>query len=190
MSLFTDWYLNKHLQITLSTADLETLHSAEQYLIDNALEQKQVFVHRDYHSRNLMYLNDDTRNIGIIDFQDAVSGPITYDLVSLLRDCYISWPESDVSHWVTLHHQQLCQSGLIDCDLSTFIRWFDLMGIQRHMKAVGIFARLNYRDNKPSYLDDIPRTLNYLISVSQRYPELKTFSNLISMLSQHQVVDA
>ena len=186
MGLFKEWYIGRHLQRQLSQIENQTLQKTEQILIESALAQPQVFVHRDYHSRNLMLIEQaDEVALGVIDFQDAVSGPITYDLASLLRDCYIAWPDEDVLKWVYTYYEKLKSANIIRCDASTFIRWFDLMGIQRHMKAVGIFSRLNYRDNKPSYLDDIPRTLDYIINASQRYPELEAFSTLIQCLIEN-----
>lgn len=174
MALFTDWYLKNHLNISLSESDKEMLAITYQLLDENAIEQPQVFVHRDYHSRNLMVL--DNANLGIIDFQDAVIGPITYDLVSLLRDCYIDWPQQNIDSWIDKFMGKLPAQY----DHAQFIRWFDLMGIQRHLKAIGIFSRLNYRDNKPSYMNDIPRTLNYIRTVSEKYPDLKSFHTFVS----------
>ena len=130
-----------------------------------ALGQPQVFVHRDYHSRNLM-VGDGGRhgaNPGILDFQDAVCGPVTYDLVSLLRDCYVAWPLERVHGWLELYRDGAKRSGVdVGADAAQFLRWFDLMGVQRHLKAIGIFARLWHRDGKSGYLKDIPRTLNYV----------------------------
>ncbi len=181
MSLFRDWYLGTHLNIQLNPAQSTILQTTFDCLADNALQQAQVFVHRDYHSRNLMIT--DTDNPGVIDFQDAVTGPITYDLVSLLKDCYIAWPRQKVDHWLSyfLQNNPLTQS--IDHD--QFIRWFDLMGVQRHLKAIGIFARLNHRDGKPTYLDDIPRTLAYVIDSCQRYAELYDMAELLQQLNIH-----
>jgi aminoglycoside/choline kinase family phosphotransferase len=148
-------------------------------LIDNALSQPQVIVHRDYHSRNLMVVAD--KNPGIIDFQDAVIGPISYDLVSLLRDSYIAWPQTKIDAWVLQYFELAQQRGLLaDCDLVTFIRWFDLMGIQRHLKVLGIFCRLNYRDKKPNYMNDLPQTLAYVIQVCDRYDSLRDFAQFLS----------
>lgn len=156
----------------------QTLDSVFDTLARSALEQPQVWVHRDYHSRNLMITAHG--NPGILDFQDAVTGPVTYDLVSLLRDCYIAWPREQVENWVEEHHGRALEAGIIeDVGLAQFLRWFDLMGVQRHLKAIGIFARLNIRDGKPGYLKDIPRTLGYVIDVSRRYPELDGLSRLI-----------
>jgi aminoglycoside/choline kinase family phosphotransferase len=125
-----------------------------------------------------MLLDDD--ETGIIDFQDAVLGPVTYDLVSLLRDCYIAWDVEQVEKWMADYYHRLRQAGLIQCELSQFKRWFDLMGMQRHLKAIGIFSRLNLRDNKPGYLNDIPRTLNYVITQADAYPEFAEFSAFIN----------
>jgi aminoglycoside/choline kinase family phosphotransferase len=130
-----------------------------------------VFVHRDYHSRNLMRTTHD--NPGILDFQDAVTGPITYDLVSLLRDCYIAWPETRVDAWVENYRKRAAAAGLDVGEPGTFRRWFDLMGVQRHLKASGIFARLYHRDGKPGYLADIPRTWNHIAALLDRHDELR-----------------
>ncbi|MDW3095611.1 MAG: phosphotransferase [Gammaproteobacteria bacterium] len=176
MRLFSDWFLAKHLSYTLTDKDKNILDSTYQLLESNALEQPQVFVHRDYHSRNLMVLDDD--HLGIIDFQDAVLGPITYDLVSLLRDCYIEWPQHKIDSWV----RQFVNILPGQYDIAQFYRWFDLMGMQRHLKAIGIFSRLNYRDGKTSYMNDIPRTINYVLTVSDKYDELKPFHTFVRKL--------
>ncbi|NOY67704.1 MAG: phosphotransferase, partial [Gammaproteobacteria bacterium] len=162
MALFPDWLIGKHLNIQLSNDDRKILDDAFSILAESAQRQPQVPVHRDYHSRNLMF--DETHNPGILDFQDAVIGPVTYDLVSLLRDCYIEWPREQIEAWVSGYHDLAVESGILkDENEAQFLRWFDLMGVQRHLKAAGIFARLNYRDNKPGYLADIPRTVGYII---------------------------
>ena len=138
--------------------------------------QPQVCVHRDFHSRNLMVLSNN--EIGVIDFQDAVIGPITYDLVSLLRDCYIYWPAEKVQQWLALFHARAQSSGLLgDVTEEQLTRWFDLMGLQRHLKVLGIFARLALRDGKDAYLGDIPLVMHYVLTVSKAYPELKGFSD-------------
>jgi aminoglycoside/choline kinase family phosphotransferase len=121
----------------------------------------------------------DDQSLGVIDFQDAVIGPVTYDLVSLLRDCYIAWPKEKVEQWMTLYYQQLVESGLVTEELSLFKRWFDLMGLQRHLKAIGIFSRLHLRDGKSNYLNDIPLTMNYVSQMCQQYPELKAFNQFL-----------
>lgn len=178
LELFRDWFLTKLLGLSLSPQNHAELDRIWALLIKSALEQPQVFVHRDFHSRNLMVLENDSP--GIIDFQDAVQGPITYDLVSLLRDCYIVWPKEQVLQWLTMYHSQSQNHSQDQYDLSQFIRWFDFMGIQRHLKAIGIFSRLKIRDHKSGYLNDIPRTLNYIINVSTDYPELSAFKQLLT----------
>jgi aminoglycoside/choline kinase family phosphotransferase len=177
LELFRNWFLTELLNITLSPAAHRELERTWTVLIKSALEQPQVFVHRDFHSRNLMIL--EKQSPGIIDFQDAVQGPVTYDLVSLLRDCYITWPKQHVLQWVTAYHRQLQHHPQWHCGLPQFIRWFDLMGLQRHLKAIGIFSRLKLRDHKENYINDIPRTLNYVINISDDYPELSSFSQLL-----------
>ena len=183
MQLLPDWYIKVHCQQELNEKDSQILEQAMQRLVESAQEQPQVFVHRDYHSRNLMFFQE--HNPGIIDFQDAVLGPITYDLVSLLRDSYIAWPEEQVYHWVEQYRQKLIREQLLPEDSKQqFIRWFDWMGIQRQLKVVGIFCRLNYRDGKSNYLNDIPQTLDYLFRSCSRYPE---FSDLLQLLTRlHQ----
>lgn len=174
MELFREWFLVRHLALSLDEDTNRMLDQAFRVLADNALQQPRVCVHRDYHSRNLMVT--DQHNPGILDFQDAVFGPVTYDLVSLLRDCYIAWPREQVEDWALGFHELAMQSGILNRDLhddeKQFLRWFDLMGVQRHLKAIGIFARLNHRDGKPSYLRDIPRTMSYVEEVAGRYAEL------------------
>ncbi len=185
LDLFKDWYLGKHGGISLTESQQAIWQSSCQILIASALEQPVVCVHRDYHSRNLMQVNE-RHNPGILDFQDAVLGPVTYDLVSLLRDCYISWPRQQVEEWVAGFYEQTTHSGVIDVDkisAQQFLRWFDLMGVQRHLKAIGIFARLYHRDGKQGYVGDIPRTLSYVIEVSRRRPELEDFYRLLTDLS-------
>ncbi len=175
MSLFSDWLLGTHLQLSLDETQQTHLQQEFELLADNALQQPQVCVHRDYHSRNLMV--SEHHNPGILDYQDAVIGAVTYDLVSLLRDCYISWPRQRVEDWALGYHELALQTGILRPDQANeqqFLRWFDWMGVQRHLKAAGIFARLNHRDGKPGYLDDIPRTLGYVQDVTSRYPELDT----------------
>jgi aminoglycoside/choline kinase family phosphotransferase len=147
-------------------------------LVANALQQPGVFVHRDYHSRNLMFV--DGRNPGILDFQDAVEGPYTYDLVSLLKDCYISWPAEKVLQFATSFFDKRRGELPDDIDRATFLRHFELMGVQRQLKAAGIFARLNHRDGKRGYMLDIPRTLNYVLEVAPRYPDLEWLAKLIA----------
>ena len=174
LGIFEDWFLHESLD-TLVPADIWV--GVCELLISSALEQPLVCVHRDYHSRNLMFLMDDSP--GIIDFQDAVVGPITYDLVSLLRDCYISWSAELIEQWRNQYYQRLVTLELITVSPEQFKRWFDLMGLQRHLKAIGIFSRLHLRDGKSTYLNDIPRTLNYVLTVCADYPELSDFSKFL-----------
>jgi aminoglycoside/choline kinase family phosphotransferase len=177
MELFRDWFITQYLQLPLNPTEHRVLDEIFAILSSSAQAQPQVLVHRDYHSRNLMVTEH--ANPGVLDFQDAVIGPITYDLVSLLRDCYISWPHAWVNKWAFDYQQKLQQQGLLKTDTTTFLRWFDLMGVQRHLKAIGIFSRLNLRDGKPGYLKDIPRTLTYILEVSVRYPQLAPLHRLL-----------
>ncbi len=175
LSLFYDWFLEQYLNLSIPKKIKEKLN---QILISSAIEQPQVCVHRDYHSRNLMVLSNNS--LGVIDFQDAVIGPVTYDIVSLLRDCYIAWPEQKVYQWMTLYFQKTSISGLLSDDITTFKQWFDLMGLQRHLKAIGIFSRLHLRDNKSNYLEDIPRTMAYVSQICSLYPELEGFNQYLT----------
>jgi N-acetylmuramate 1-kinase len=174
LGIFLDWFINQTMAINIP----ESLWNRVcDLLVESALEQPIACVHRDYHSRNLMVLKDNLP--GVIDFQDAVIGPVTYDLVSLLRDCYIAWPQDRVQGWLTEYWQKLNSIGVVDCELAVFERWFDLMGLQRHLKAIGIFSRLNLRDGKTGYLNDIPRTLNYVLAQTQAYSELAEFHQFL-----------
>lgn len=178
MSLFSNWLLSTHLEISLNGLEKQAWQTVQNSLIKSALEQPQVYVHRDYHSRNLMVL--DESNPGILDFQDAVKGPLTYDAVSMLRDCYIAWPEVQVVEWQRNYFLQLCQQNIMQRDeWAGFQKSMDLMGIQRHLKASGIFARLSHRDGKNGYLNDIPLTLEYLVKVGAKYSEMSSLVNLV-----------
>lgn len=174
MALFPEWFCATHLALA-GMNEVRGMGAVYDALVQEALRQPRVFVHRDYHSRNLM-VGDGARygpNPGILDFQDAVHGPLTYDLVSLLRDCYIAWPLERVHRWVAGYADRARASGLkLPQSMGELLRWFDFMGVQRHLKAIGIFARLWHRDGKPGYLKDIPRTLSYVIDVSEHYAEL------------------
>jgi len=188
MNLLPDWYIKIHCQQHLTDAEQSVWQQAMNRLILSAQQQPQVFVHRDYHSRNLMLDKSHQldKSPGIIDIQDAVIGPVTYDLMSLLRDSYIAWPDEKVSDWVELYRQMLLKETLLAVDdKQQFICWFDWMGIQRQLKVVGIFCRLNYRDGKNNYLNDIPQTLAYLYKVCARYTE---FDDLLKLL-QHLELD-
>ncbi|MHB8742923.1 MAG: aminoglycoside phosphotransferase family protein [Sulfuricaulis sp.] len=181
MELFSEWYLERHLGRQLTARQKAVLDAAFVLLTNTALSQPRVWVHRDYHSRNLMVTS--VNNPGILDFQDAVLGPVTYDLVSLLRDCYIAWPRAQVEEWAKSYYELARQSGIpAGADEAQFLRWFDLMGVQRHLKAIGIFARLCYRDGKSGYLPEIPRTLGYVQTVSACYPELQPLLVLLREL--------
>ena len=164
MDLFHDWFLEKLMGIELDRCQRSSWQLIKQTLVENALEQPQLFVHRDFHSRNLMKIEQG--NPGILDFQDAIKGPVTYDLVSLLRDCYIDWPPIRVDRLLLDYYELARGNGLVDVTAVKFRRWFNLMGIQRHLKAIGIFSRLKIRDGKSAYLKDIPRTLAYVSQVS------------------------
>jgi len=178
MDLFRDWFLDRLLGPGLTGAESALLERVWQHLVASALEQPTVCVHRDYHSRNLMVTARD--NPGVLDFQDAVAGPASYDLVSLLRDCYIAWPQPRIDAWLADYHRQAAARGLTGgAGLEQFRRWFDLMGMQRHLKAIGIFARLRLRDGKSGYLRDIPRTLDYLRSTAAPYPEFADFCRFL-----------
>lgn len=192
MQLFPDWFLGRHLGIDLSAREAQGLSDVCSRLAAQALVQPRVFVHRDFHSRNLMICDGGPlgSNPGILDFQDAVHGPITYDLVSLLRDCYVAWPADRVAGWVRQYRELAQAAGLeVGKDLVEFTRWFDWMGVQRHLKAIGIFARLWHRDGKPGYLGDIPRTLGYVAEVAARYPELADLSLLLTSRVQPALDD-
>ena len=178
LGIFREWLLENYLGLKLSAEQDAMYFQVCQVLIRNALEQPRVFVHRDYHSRNLMVLEQD--NPGILDFQDAVVGPVTYDLVSLLRDCYVAWPPAQVQQWARVYWQRLGDAGVINVPWEVFRRWFDLMGMQRHLKAAGIFTRLQQRDGKDGYIKDIPRTLAYVMQVCKSYPEFAVFAGFLA----------
>lgn len=174
MQLFPDWLLETKLGLHLSSQEKAMLQTTFRTLIESALAQPRVTVHRDYHSRNLLVT--ESNSPGIIDFQDAVTGPITYDPVSLLKDCYIRWPEEAIERWLEQFREASARAGLHHADSATFRQWFELMGIQRHLKAAGIFARLDVRDGKPGYLADIPRVLDYIVTAAYQQPALAHFA--------------
>lgn len=182
MDIFEEWYLKKNKGIIISPEFKKILEPVYQLLFETIENQPQVLVHRDYHSRNLMILSEGSP--GVLDFQDAVIGPITYDLVSLLQDCYITWPRERVVHWVRDFQLQARKEGRLTGKESEteFLRWFDWTGLQRHLKNLGIFSRLHLRDNKPGYLADIPRVLGYIQETCGRYPELKNLQTLMKTL--------
>lgn len=178
MQLMPEWFLQTHLGIQPTTEHQKIIDRTLQSIATIVTQQPQVFVHRDYHSRNLMITQEN--NPGVIDYQDAMFGPVTYDLVSLLRDCYIEWPIEKVSKWALGFKQQAINAGLIESSISdeTFSQWFDYMGMQRHLKVLGIFARLNHRDGKSGYLNDLPLTLDYFMRVANKYPITKPLHDL------------
>ena len=182
MALMPEWFLGRHLSLVLSEAERGLLARAFEFLIAEALAQPVVFVHRDYHARNLMVVAE--RNPGIFDFQDALRGPVGYDLVSLLKDCYIAWPRERVVGWVSAHRARLlAHGGAADTvageSEQQFLRGFDLIGVQRHIKVLGIFCRLWYRDGKAGYLPDLPRTLDYVRDACARYAELELLADFL-----------
>ncbi len=181
LGVFREWYLGRHLGVTLTPDQARGLAAAEDALVGGALEQPRAFVHRDYHSRNLMLLAEG--NPGVLDFQGALVGPVTYDLVSLLRDCYVAWDTDFVRETALGYGRRLEAAGVIPrTDPEVFLRWLDLTGAQRHLKAAGIFARLHHRDGKPHYLADIPRTLGYVREVAGRRAELGGLGELLEQV--------
>lgn len=173
LALFREWFLHRHLAISLTAEDEHLLAETFDWLTEQLKTQPQVFIHRDYHSRNLMLLRkNNALELGIIDYQDAMRGPFTYDLVSLLKDCYVQWPRAHVNRWLADVYERLPTAE--DYSLATFIQAFDLCGLQRHLKVLGVFCRLYLRDNKPGYLRDLPLTFNYTMACLESYPELQT----------------
>jgi hypothetical protein len=181
LSLFGDWFLRRHLGVDTTGTTGEILSKSYQFLTDRFAEQARVFVHRDFHSRNLMRTLE--RNPGVLDFQDAVAGPAAYDAISLLRDVYIEWPREHVEAWLLEYHGGALRDGIpVTSDAAGFLRDADLIGVQRHLKIAGIFCRLYYRDGKSDYLRDIPLTLRYLMDECERQPELAALRNLLEEL--------
>lgn len=184
LNLFPDWYLVKHLKVALDTNQKEELSNCFTKIINNNLAQPRVYVHRDFHSRNLMVASP---NPGIIDFQDAVYGPITYDLVSLFKDAYIYWDEEKILDWVIRYWEKARKIGLpVAGNFSDFYRDFEWMGVQRHIKVLGIFARLSCRDGKNNYLRDMPVVINYLKNTCDRYRELNFLLELLGELENKE----
>jgi aminoglycoside/choline kinase family phosphotransferase len=178
MQLLPDWFLERHLGLELAARERAMLDRLFDSLVAAAVSQPLCFVHRDYHSRNLLVTPEN--NPGILDFQDAVWGPVTYDLASLLKDCYIAWPPARVREWVREYRENLLEAGFkLSATAAEFLRWFDLVGLQRHIKVLGIFARLFYRDGKAQYLNDLPRVLDYARDAAASYPETAAFAEFI-----------
>ena len=180
---FQEWFVERYLGLSMPSSDNFLQHCFEQ-VVSSAVAQPQVFMHRDFHSANLMVL--DNTKVGILDFQDAFIGPVTYDLVSLLRDCYIAWPNERVISWVQFYWNALTQLNVIEVPFEIFLKWFDWMGVERHLKALFTFARKKIRDQTDQYEQHIPRILTYLSSVTQRYPELMMLSDYL----QEQILPA
>ena len=181
LGIFLEWLLDRWLGVV---PDDRLWQRTIQVLVENALEQPQVCVHRDYHSRNLMVMGGESP--GVLDFQDAVIGPVTYDPVSLLRDCYVSWPDQWVERWSERYRQSLVQAGM-SVGPQHWQRWFDLMGAQRHLKAAGIFVRLWLREGRRGYLGDIPLTLGYVVAVCARHDPLRPFGKFLREVVMPQV---
>ena len=182
LNLFPDWYIDKHLKVILSPEQKADVASVFSQIIKNNLSQPRVFVHRDYHSRNLM---DTLPNPGILDFQDAVYGPVTYDLVSLFKDAYICWDEERVLDWLIRYWEKAKKVGLpVSTDFADFYRDFEWMGVQRHIKVLGIFARLCHRDGKNGYLKNMPLVMDYLRKACERYRELGPLLLLLDTLAE------
>jgi aminoglycoside/choline kinase family phosphotransferase len=189
MELMPEWFLRHHLGMTIGTEERSMLSALFESLVQAAASQPAVFVHRDYHSRNLLVTPQD--NPGILDFQDAVLGPVTYDLASLLKDCYIAWPPARVRAWVLEYREKLLEGGFaLTAGAAEFIRWFDLTGLQRHIKVLGIFARLFYRDGKPQYLKDLPRVLDYVRDTASSYAESAPFVDFLAKRIDPEFNDA
>ena len=175
MNLCSEWFFKRYLSLKLSDTEHELFNNTIKEIASALAQLPQVFMHRDYHSRNIMMVNK--QQMAVIDFQDAVRGPVAYDLVSLLKDCYISWPRTKVLEWVELYYRRC--PHVSDYSLKEFIHAFDLCGLQRHLKVLGIFSRLKLRDNKPGYLKDLPLTLKYVLDCSEIYEEFRPLNNLL-----------
>jgi hypothetical protein len=194
LEVMPEWFLTRHLGHTPSCEEWDVLEAAFDLIVRNALAQPRVFVHRDYHSRNLLLVDDNHSGVvapgllspGILDYQGALHGPVTYDLASLLRDAYVTWPRERVDGWVESYRQRLLGADVIDTsvDATRFRRWFDLTGLHRHVRVLGQFYRLWYRDGKPGYLKDVPQVYRYVIEVARSYPELADFAALLERHAQ------
>ena len=187
LSLFHDWYLNQHLDVTLSDEQQDIWVNTKQYLIKTCREQPKVWVHRDFHSRNLMVTENEVP--GVIDFQDMVVGPISYDLASIFKDCYIRWPRTRQLSWLESYREQACKTLHLSIETKQLIRWYDLTGLQRHLKVLGIFCRLYYRDGKSNYLSDLPMVADYVLEVLALYPELNDFNQTFASLVKRAKVE-
>lgn len=180
LALFKDWFLESYLELSLDPHEISQLEASFHWLIHAIEQQPQTFVHRDYHSRNLMVLSSNSMNnvqLGVIDFQDAMIGPVTYDLVSLLKDCYIQWPQDKIEQWLMQFYEQSCVKE--SYSFIEFSRAFHLCGIQRHLKVLGIFCRLHLRDKKSAYLRDLPLTFHYVMAALECFNELKPLQDFM-----------
>ncbi|MCB1620348.1 MAG: phosphotransferase [Thiothrix sp.] len=185
MRLMPEWFLQRHLGYDAADQPVALIRHAIDNVVEAVTSQPYAFMHRDFHSRNLMLQKDGS--LAVIDYQGAVSGPVTYDLVSLLRDCYITWPEPRMTRWALMFHKEAIAAGnMPPVDETSFLRWFDLTGLQRHIKVLGIFCRLFHRDGKPGYLKDLPRVLDYVIGVGLKHPET---ANLAEWMRQEQLAE-
>jgi hypothetical protein len=184
LELFPTWFLQRHLGWGEDCTGFDRIELTFMRLLAAAAEQPQTFVHRDFHSRNLMV--QAPGKLGILDFQDALVGPVTYDLVSLLKDCYVHWPDAQVYGWADQYRQQLAAAGMAVPGPTRWRRWFDWMGVQRHLKVLGIFARLHYRDGKSGYLADLPRVLSYVLQTCSRYGELADFGEWLEGVTRNR----
>lgn len=185
LDLFPEWYVARHLAVDLDSAERNMLAAVFEIILAVNLAEPAVFVHRDYHSRNLMV---DGARPGVIDFQDAVHGPISYDLVSLFKDAYVDWPEEQTLDWLARYWEKAKRAGLpVRADFGEFFRDYEWMGVQRHLKVLGIFARLYHRDGKEGYLKDMPRVARYLRRACERYGELTGLLRLIDKLENRQI---
>ena len=183
LGIFPEWFVGKHLGVSMTDEQQKQLDTVFEAIIANNLAQQQVFMHRDFHSRNLMFL--DQGNPGVLDFQDAVFGPVTYDLASLLRDAYVQWDEEIVLDWVVRYWQRAKAVGLpVNPDIDSFYRDFEFMALQRHLKILGIFCRLNYRDGKPIYMGDLPTVTDYVRKTCNRYTVLKPLARLLDAFEE------
>lgn len=188
LQLFPEWYVQRHLGVEFNQAQQAAWQRVSQLLIDSALAQPKVLVHRDYMPRNLMLSEP---NPGVLDFQDAVYGPVTYDVTCLFKDAFLSWPEARVRAWLEDYWRQARAVGIpVQAELEDFLRASDLMGVQRHLKVIGIFARICHRDGKPKYLGDVPRFFAYIEAVLARRPELAELAELLASLPKDVAVPA
>ena len=177
MDLFKDWFLEKHLNHNFDNEGLNNIQECFNSITKIILEIPTVFVHRDFHSRNLMIT--DSNNPGVLDYQDALIGPITYDAVSLLKDCYVNWDKKLITEMLSTYYKKI-KADYNNIGFDEFSFWFDVVGLQRHFKAIGIFSRLNYRDNKITFMQDIPRTYKYVDEVVNKYTELKSVKEMLN----------